>query len=105
MNFPITQATPVDIAGSTLSGVFVTAGSTIQSSLLQGINLAGNPENPYSQQDFWANQSTNGAAVLAVFDSLRGTLKATWPDLVTPEIDSAGDNLIVNPDGTVTVKP
>lgn len=105
MNFPITQASPVDVAGSTLAGVFNTAGSTIQCSLLQGIDLAGNPTNPYTQQEFWTNQGTNGAAVLAVFDSLRKTLKSTWPNLLTPEIVSAGDNLIVNPDGTVTVMP
>ena len=105
MNFPITQASPVDIAGSTLAGVFTTAGSTIQCSLLQGIELAGSPNNPYTQQEFWTNQGTNGAAVLIVFDSLRTTLKTTWPNLMTPEIDAAGDNLVVNPDGTVTVKP
>lgn len=104
MNLPITQASPVDIAGNNLAAIFSSCGSTIQVALFQAI-AAGGGNTEYTAQDFWTNQGTNGAAVLAVFDSLRNTLKATWPDLVTPEIDSAGDNLIVNPDGTVTVKP
>lgn len=107
MNLPIYTSTPDPIgdAGKTLLANFDNIGVTIQSGLMQGIMCAGGRDGIYTAQDFWTRQSTNGAAVLNCFDVLRSVLKNIYPELVTPEIDQAGDNLIVNPDGTVTVKP
>jgi hypothetical protein len=79
-------------------------GAVIQTGLIQGIDSAAGVEGLYTDQEFWTRQGTNGAAVLNVFAELRTVLTDIYPVLVTPEISQAGENLIVNPDGSVTVK-
>jgi len=104
MNLPITTASPVDIAGTLIKEQFDFVGANIQSALLLSMQKVGGNAD-YSAQDFWTAQGTNGASVLNVFKTLAEVLGDSYPDLMTPEIANAGNNLIVNPDGTITVKP
>lgn len=104
MNLPITTASPVDLAGTLINEQFYFVGGYIQSALILSIQkVSGNSD--YTAQDFWTAQSTNGAAVLNVFNTLAKVLASIYPELMTPEIANAGDNLIINPDGSITVKP
>jgi hypothetical protein len=103
MNLPIAISTPVELAGTQLLASFDSVGGRIQGALTSAIAAASGTAD-YTAQEFWSAQGTNGAAVLNVFSTLAKVLGSVYPELMAPEIASAGDNLIVHPDGTVTMK-
>jgi len=103
MNLPIATASPVELAGTNLLSIFNATGGRIANALTDSISIASGTSD-YTPQEFWDAQDTNGAAVLNVFATLAKVLGSIYPELMTPEIEHAGDNLIVEPDGRVKVK-